>query len=104
LPNWVQILRRAMSTLPSTEKGKCPDLPFGDLLDGFIATGQELLGGRCPKGTDGLSVQAIASLQRALGESVAEVLGPCLLSEFASERPAGAGILGLFAAELAPSI
>lgn len=104
LPDWVQILRRAMSTLPSTKKGKWPDLPFGDLLVGFIATGQELLGGRCPNGIDGLSVQVVASLQRALGESVAEVLGPCLLSEFAFERPAGAGILGIFAAGLAPSI
>jgi type 2 lantibiotic biosynthesis protein LanM len=104
LPNWVQILRRTMSTLPSTEKGKWADLPFGDILVGFIATGQELLGIRCPKSLDGLSMQAVASLQRALGESVAEVIDPCLLSEFAFERPAGAGILGIFAAELAPSI
>lgn len=104
MPEWLRILQRAMAMSPWSERGTFPDLPFGDLLAPFIATGREMLRARCPIGLRKLGEHPAWSLERALGESIADIIGPCLLSEFAADRPAGAGLLAILVADLVTSV
>jgi len=102
-PGWLRILGRVMAAVPAMERGALPALPFGDLIAGFVAVGGEMLLERGPRGLGALSAQAVRSLRLALGESLSDILGPCLLADFGTGRPAGSGILAILVADLGSS-
>lgn len=94
-PSWIRLLGRVMAATPQAERGICDALPFGELLARFIDIASEMLSRRISTTRKMLDERAIQSLERALAESIVEILAPCFLAEFAADRPIASECLGI---------